>query len=308
MSRARNLVIGAFIGLSAAMLGASIAVRLEAMANASSSSSSAVKEGMWIYDSHTHYDEIEGVNGVQKGSDSPNRYLLERSIFGLVVGDDVTKSPILTEIVSGDASLVKWGSYGNAAHTDVTATSITTYHGEEFYLEYSGDAEATYEVKTTVAGNEEIEAFTQTLKFVPDADALDPRYSVTANNPSFVDYKGGVTEVALGDGEMAGFEWDVGVTATDSAGASVSVDSIPVCVSFDLPCVFTAFTSTVLNPKDPTRFFAYNGETIVVTFAELADGEETRDIPWHATLGYPYSDDVVYRGTIRLTRATTATA
>lgn len=301
MSRARNLVIGAFIGLSAAMLGASIAVRLEAMAK--TSSSSVEEGGMWIYDSHTHYDDIEGVNGVQKGSESPNRYLLERALFGTLIGDDVSANPMLTEIVSGDTSLVKWGSYGSAAHTNPTATSITTYHGEEFYLEYSGDVEATYEVKTTVIGNDEIEPFTQTLEFVPDPNPLEEELSLVFNNPDGIDYRGGVTEQLIPPDGLGGFDWTLTVDPFDAAtGERVDASKVPICITFDLPWIHSSCTSTMANVRDDSRFFAYSGEDIWVAFAYFANNEESRDVPWHATPVYPYTDQLIWRGTIRLTK------
>lgn len=252
---------------------------------------------------HTHYDDIEGVNG-SRTTDGACYYLMEFDVVSSDASFDSSNSKIVSKIVNDD-DYVYWTDMKERAvplETEDDGT-VTVSPNEEFALAYFGSigAEApTYTVISYIEGQEDTNVLETKVTF--SGDAITDTMEIT--NYSFGNY-----------GQLSGR--DIALTAT--SGEDMTAETVtlsyssnkngatedanwPLMMTFDCLGVGVSITGSdgqLRDVADSTRFPIYNGDSVTIGYDNPAAGASIT-YPWHIDGAAPFHQELGgdYYGTV----------
>lgn len=252
---------------------------------------------------HTHYEEIEGVNG-SRTSDGLYYYLMEFDVVSDDVSFDSSAAKIVSKIVNDD-DFVWWT---DMKERDIPLESedtgmVTVSPHEEFALAClasTGTEGPTYKVISYIEGQEDTNVVETTVTFT--GSAITDELTITDYSFGSYGQLSGRDIALTGTSGMSFTSETVTLSYSSSLNGATEDANWPLMMTFDCIGVGVSITGSdgqLREIIDSTRFPIYNGDSVTLAYDNPAAGESV-SYPWHIDGAAPFHQELGgdYYGTV----------
>lgn len=261
-------------------------------------SSSTDTTKAWLYSEHHSYEDVEGINGAQIGTDATAIYFFNFSVSTWDDTYDRFGQNVVSEVTSGDLTRVEWGVFGDSSKAVIEGSKITVPAFTEYYLKYTGTlTEVTnYLVYSHIESQPGINLYRSVVTFTPDSTGVAKKdYTFALTEGTLGELVLNATDEVDSTGVGVGFNFTLDYTVTDN-DTGLTVDDLPEMIfsagSSPKATVSVNSGDGVMGRQDcPTRAHLQKGWSVNFSISSPEYGK-TFTIPWAIYPANPYSFDM----------------